>query len=83
MGVENLPLKKFEVKIFLHIAEKVLYGHRKWEHMLKRAALVTRKESKRNVPGDSLLTLRTVHQLLKDQEPEVINQPPCLGRACP
>ena len=86
MGVENLALKNFGGKIFLHISEKVPDGHRKWDDMLKRTALATQSESKRNVPGDSRrlrMALGTAHQLLKDLEPEVINQPPCRGRACP
>ena len=53
MGVENLALKNFGGKIFLHISEKVPDGHRKWDDMLKRTALATQSESKRNVPGDS------------------------------
>ena len=50
MGVENLAFKDFGGKIFLHIAEKVPDGHRKWDDMLKRAALATQSESKRTVP---------------------------------
>ena len=77
---------RFHSPNFLHISEKVPDGHRKWDDMLKRTALATQSESKRNVPGDSRrlrMALGTAHQLLKDLEPEVINQPPCRGRACP
>ncbi len=34
MGVENLQFKNLGGKIFLHIAEKVLNGYRKWNDML-------------------------------------------------
>ena len=46
MGVENLQFKNLGGKIFLHISEKVPDGHRKWDDMLKRAALATQSESK-------------------------------------
>ena len=35
MGVENLALKNFGDKIFLHIAEKVSDGYRKCDDMLE------------------------------------------------
>ena len=45
VGVENLAFKDFGGKIFLHIAEKVPLGYRKWDDMLKRAASTTQNES--------------------------------------
>ena len=53
MGIENLALKNFGDKIFLHISEKVSDGYRKWNHMLKRATSTTQNESKRTAPTDS------------------------------
>ena len=36
VGVENLALRNCGGKVFLHIAEKVPDGCRKWDNMLKR-----------------------------------------------